>query len=40
MMLLDGATVNAQAFSKSHYAGDACDAALMLLRFNVGKQIR
>lgn len=40
MMLLDGATVNAQAFSKSHFAGDACDAALMLLRFNMGKQIR
>ncbi|WP_193557569.1 TetR/AcrR family transcriptional regulator [Pseudomonas kairouanensis] len=40
MMLLDGATVNAQAFGEGSYASDACDAALMLLRFNVGKQIR
>jgi len=40
IMLLDGATVSAHAFSGSHYASDACDAALMLLRFNVGKQIR
>jgi AcrR family transcriptional regulator len=40
MMLLDGATVNAQAFGESYFAGEACDAALMLLRFNAGKQIR
>ncbi|RZA30833.1 MAG: TetR/AcrR family transcriptional regulator [Proteobacteria bacterium] len=40
LMLLDGATVNAQAFGEHRFAGDACDAALMLLRFNVGKQIR
>lgn len=40
IMLLDGATVNAHAFGSSHYAVEACDAALMLIRFNLGKQIR